>query len=49
MTPSGIENATYRFVAQYLIHYATAHPQDLEGLNENNGNKYVLGQQILYD
>jgi hypothetical protein len=26
MTPSGIEAATFRFVAQYLNHYATAVP-----------------------
>ena len=29
MTPSGIEPATFRFVAQHLNHCATAVPQDI--------------------
>jgi len=35
MTPSGIEPATYRFVAQYLNYCATAVPEFLRGQLKN--------------
>jgi hypothetical protein len=37
MTPSGIDPATYRFVAQCLIHCATAYS------NRNEYREYFLG------
>jgi hypothetical protein len=36
MTPSGIEPATSRFVAQFLNHYATARPVQTKGLTAKN-------------
>jgi len=32
MTPSGIEPATFRFVAEHLNHCATADPNNTEGV-----------------
>jgi len=31
VTPAGIEQATFRFVAQHLNHYATAVPLSIQG------------------
>jgi len=38
MTPTGIEPATFRFVAQYLNHCATAVPELYLYLKENHEN-----------
>jgi len=35
MTPSGIEPATFRFVAQHLNHCGTAVPCDTTGISYN--------------
>ena len=46
MTPSGIEPATFRFVAQHLKHCATAVPQFIQGqaiISCDNGRACVWG------
>jgi len=55
LTPAGIEPATFRFVAQYLNHCATAVPQILlvvliYVLPEDGpfGSKHVVNKSPLY-
>jgi hypothetical protein len=43
MTPSGIEQATFRFAAQYLNHCATAVPMCLMYLDVNRGGVVLNG------
>jgi hypothetical protein len=42
VTPSGIEPATFRFVAQWLNHYTTACPTKVSGSNSVTGRYFTL-------
>jgi len=45
VTPSGIELATFRFVAQHLSHWATAVPNYLTVWSRNSGTHFT-GQKV---
>ena len=47
MTPSGIEPATFRFVAQHLNHCATAVPFLLLPINVNTLQRYLYRLSFL--
>ena len=47
MAPAGIEPATFRFVAQYLNHWATAVPPVYYKHNNNNGCSAVCVYYVL--
>ena len=48
MTPSGIETAPFRFVAQHLNHYATTVANQLEKYYENKdiGSHFIMGLSL---
>jgi hypothetical protein len=49
MTPSGIEPSTFRFVAQYLNHWATiSGPQIIINYCTININKYIINSCNYY-
>jgi hypothetical protein len=47
MTPSGIEPATFRFVAQYLNHCATAVPCPLKKCFQNSSEESKMRFEIF--